>query len=53
MKYTLISRSGKVYTFFILAVAETYLSAYGGTLIGNDVLTEVASESCLNTVISV
>ena len=38
MKYTLITNAGKVYTFFVLAVAETYLQAYGGTLIDNSVV---------------
>lgn len=32
MNYTLITSKGKIYTFFIEAVARTYLQAYGGTL---------------------
>ena len=38
MKYTLITNAGKVYTFFVLTVAETYQQAYGGTLIDNSVV---------------
>ena len=38
MRYTLITAKGKVYTFFVLAVAETYLQAYGGTLFDNSVV---------------
>jgi hypothetical protein len=38
MKYTLITAKGKVYTFFVLAVAETYQQAYGGTLFDNSVV---------------
>jgi hypothetical protein len=38
MKYTLITKTGRVYTFFVLAVAETYQQAYGGTLIDNSVV---------------
>jgi hypothetical protein len=38
MNYTLITRTGKVFTFYVKAVAETYLSAYGGTLVDNSVL---------------
>ena len=38
MQYTLITAKGRVYTFFVLAVAETYLQAYGGTLIDNSVV---------------
>jgi hypothetical protein len=33
MKYTLITSKGKVYTFYLKAVAETYQRAYGGTII--------------------
>ena len=38
MPYTLITAKGKVYTFFVMAAAQTYLQAYGGTLIDNTVL---------------
>jgi hypothetical protein len=33
MKYTLITPTGKIYTFHIQALAQTYLGAYGGTLV--------------------
>jgi hypothetical protein len=33
MPYTLITSTGKIYTFYIKALAETYLQAYGGTII--------------------
>jgi hypothetical protein len=38
MKYTLITKTGKVYAFYILAVAETYQQAYGGTIMTSEVL---------------
>lgn len=38
MPYTLITSSGKLYTFFVRAVAETYQQAYGGTVITADCL---------------
>ena len=38
MKYTLITSKGKVYTFYVKAVAETYQQAYGGTLFDNSVV---------------
>jgi hypothetical protein len=38
MQYTLITAKGKLYTFFVLAVAQTYLQAYGGTLFDNSVV---------------
>lgn len=46
MKYTLIASNGKVYTFFIKAVAETFQQAYGGTLFTNEILTkEIKNET--------
>jgi len=38
MKYTLITGTGRVYTFFLKTVAETFQQAYGGILIDNTVL---------------
>ena len=38
MKYTLITGSGKVYNFFLLAVAEQFQQAYGGVLITPEIL---------------
>ena len=45
MKYTLITKSGKLYTFYVLAVAQTYLQAYGGTLVTGDILTAQNTET--------
>jgi hypothetical protein len=47
MRYTLITPTGKVYTFHLQAVAETYLAAYGGTLI-TPTTGKVISESALH-----
>lgn len=33
MNYTLITSKGKVYTFYIKALAETYQQAFGGVLV--------------------
>ena len=38
MQYTLITGKGKVYTFFIRAVAEQFQLAYGGVLISQQIL---------------
>ena len=38
MNYTLITRTGQVYTFYLRAVAETYQQAYGGTLFDKSVV---------------
>ena len=45
MKYTLITSKGKVYTFFIRAVAENYQSAYGGVVITQQILVDENTES--------
>jgi hypothetical protein len=38
MQYTLITGKGKVYTFFIRAVAEQFQQAYGGVVITQQIL---------------
>lgn len=40
MQYTVITAKGHVFTFFILAVAKTYLQAYGGNLISTEILVD-------------
>jgi hypothetical protein len=40
MKFTLITNSGKVYTFYIKALAETYQKAYGGVVFTQQVLVD-------------
>ena len=51
MTYTLITPTGKIYTFYIQAVAQTWLAAYGGTLLDASLDTptagKVISESAL------
>ena len=44
MKFTLITPTGRVYTFHIQAVAETYQQAYGGTLISDQLYAEAYAE---------
>ena len=44
MKYTLITGKGKVLVFNVLACAETFQKAYGGTLITEKMYTEVYAE---------
>lgn len=38
MKYTLITKAGKVYTFFLKSVADTYAQAYGGVVFTQQIL---------------
>ena len=45
MKYTLITAKGKVYTFFVQALAETYQQAYGGTIVTNDILVDKIAQT--------
>jgi hypothetical protein len=45
MKYTLITAKGKVYTFFVLALAETYQQAYGGNIVTNDILVDKVAQT--------
>jgi hypothetical protein len=47
MKYTLITATGKVYTFFVLVVAETYQQAYGGTIVTKDILVDKIAQTVL------
>ena len=48
MKYTLITATGKVYTFYLKAVAETYQKAYGGQLITADILVDTTAQTVYN-----
>ena len=38
MQYTLITPTGRVYQFYLLASAEVWQKAYGGTLFDNSVV---------------
>jgi hypothetical protein len=38
MNFTLITIKGKVLTFYIKSLAETYQQAYGGVLVTNEIL---------------
>jgi hypothetical protein len=40
MPYTLITPVGRVYTFYIEAVAQTYQQAYGGIIVTAAVLVD-------------
>lgn len=47
MKYTLVTGKGKVYTFFLKAVAEMYQQAYGGTLITDAIFDKETQDETL------
>ena len=40
MRYTLITKAGKVRMFYILSVAELYQQLYGGYILPDDILKE-------------
>lgn len=45
MRYTLITKTGKLYTFYVQAVAELYQQIHGGNVVTADVLTPASTES--------
>jgi hypothetical protein len=48
MQYSLITATGKLYTFLVLAVAETYQQAYGGTIVTKDILVDKVAQNVYN-----
>ena len=48
MQYTLITKTGRVMTFYIQEVAEMYQSIYGGQLVTAEALYN-KSNSCYNS----
>jgi hypothetical protein len=48
MRYTLITSKGKVLTFFLQSVAETYQKAYGGQLITANILVDEPAQMSYN-----
>jgi hypothetical protein len=47
MKYTLITARGRVYTFFLRAVAETYQQAYGGVIVSDEILVDKVAQTAV------
>lgn len=48
MKYTLITASGRVYTFYVEALALQFQQAYGGQVITADILVDSLAKPCYN-----
>ena len=48
MNYKLITATGKLYTFFVQAVAETYQQAYGGVIVTDEILVDTTSQTVYN-----
>jgi hypothetical protein len=47
MEFLLITPKGKVYTFHIRSVAETYQQAYGGTLTDHSITTKATCQASI------
>jgi hypothetical protein len=48
MQYSLITNTGRVYTFYLRAVAETYQQAYGGVIVTKDILVDNTAQTVYN-----
>jgi hypothetical protein len=48
MRYTLITPTGKVYTFYLQAVADTYQKAYGGQIMTDNILVDTPAQIVYN-----
>ena len=48
MSYTLITKQGKVYTFYVQALAEQFQQAYGGHVITAAILVDNTAQSQYN-----
>jgi hypothetical protein len=48
MKYTLITNAGRVYTFYVQALAEQFQQAYGGQLFTADILVDTTVQNVYN-----
>jgi hypothetical protein len=48
MQFTLITNTGKLYTFYLRAVAETYQQAYGGVIVTKDILVDKVAQNVYN-----
>jgi len=38
MRFTLITKNGKIMQFYVKSVAETYRNLYGGVVVSEDIL---------------
>lgn len=49
MKYTLITKTGKIQQFYIKAVADMYQTINGGVVISEQILLDKTVEDCYNS----
>jgi hypothetical protein len=43
MTYTVITKAGFIYVFYIKATADCYVSAYGGVIFTDEIFTKVTA----------
>jgi hypothetical protein len=43
MKYTVITKAGFVHVFYIKAMVDIYLAAYGGVLVSEEILVDTVA----------
>ena len=48
MNYTLITAKGKVYTFYVQALAEQFQQAYGGVIVTKNILVDKPAQTVYN-----
>ncbi len=48
MMYTLITKTGRVYTFYVQALANQYQQAYGGVVITQQILVDETVQTQYN-----
>ena len=48
MKFTLITPTGKIYTFYGETLAKTYQQAYGGVVFSQQVLVDDSAQTVYN-----
>jgi hypothetical protein len=48
MRYTLITATGRVYTFYVKALADVYQGAYGGQIFTADILVDTPAQTVYN-----
>ncbi len=47
MQYTLITKTGKIYNFYVQALAETYQKAYGGVVFTQQILVDKTTQTAV------
>lgn len=49
MKYTLITKTGKIMQFYVKAVADMYQTINGGVVFSEEIMLDKTVDSCYNS----